>query len=217
MLKVVQSVCNDANVAITSIAALNNAYTRLNSKIGEIDVTAQGQIIDTSGLTKEKDTVKEKLSGATGKIAQAIMAYAHDNEVYALEKEVQFTAKKLNRVSDELLIKISTNILNAATPLVGVLADYTVDTPTLENFENLKTDFEKISPKVPEARNKKKMYTARLEKLVHEADDILKNDMDRLVNILDETHADFMILYKHARVTDEYHVHRQKPEPVPGT
>jgi len=216
MLKVVQSVCNDANAAITSINALNNAYTRLKSKIGEIDIAAQEQVLDIRGRKNEKDNIKKKLALVAGKIAVAVMTYAHDSEDIVLKKEVGYTDKKLNSLSDDLIIKFSKNIFDKATPVIAGLADYGIDPAMLTTLESLLTDFEKASPKVKEARSRKKMYTANLEKLIKEAIEILKNDIDHLVKILDGNYANFVTLYKNARSIDDYHGRKQKEEPLPS-
>jgi hypothetical protein len=72
-----------------------------------------------------------------------------------------------------------------------------------------------VNPKVKEARSRKKVSTATLKKLMQEAIDILKNDMDHLVNILDGSFENFVMRYKNARSVDNYHGRGAKPEPAP--
>jgi chromosome segregation ATPase len=216
MLKVVQTVCSENSAAVTSITALNNAFIRLNGKIAEIDLAAQGHLTDNVGCTREKNQVKRNLTELAGKTAKAIMAYAHDHANENLEVEIHSLTRKLYRAGDNLLIEVSANVLSSANSLVAEIAEYGVDAAMLTTFESVKADFERLSPKVNDMRNRKKALTAKLETLTKECIDILKSDMDRLVEILGDAYAEFKILYKHARVIEGSRVRKPKPEPTPG-
>jgi hypothetical protein len=204
MLKVVHDTCSESLVAIDSIPACKAAYLRLKGIIEKMEGSMQLQITDHKGLTKEKNYLKHVLAEITVNVSAGLMSYAHIEHDYSLEEEVRCSLSKLFKLADDVMVERSKFIYTKANDIIGELADYGVDAALLSKMDGRIKDFEKISPKVSEAIDARKLHTAKLNMLLAEANDLLKNEMDRLVLLLADTYIDFKKLYKNSRSIDDY-------------
>jgi hypothetical protein len=216
MIRVVVSVLKKELTTITSIPKLLAAYDKLLLLVGKIEETAQEQIVDTSGLTKDKSETKGKLAKQLAKICNAVMVYAHETENQLLEKEMNYTASSLNKLSDEMLIEMSGFIYNKSSAIQASLKDYGIVAADFTKITTLRDAFRNYSPNVAEARDKRKADTALLSKQVSEARAILRTEIDRLMRVIAEDYPKFYELYKNARSIDDYRGKTKKQNILEG-
>lgn len=212
MLKVVHDTCTESVTAINSIPACKDAYIRLGEIIGKMEDSLKVQIADHKGLTKEKNYLKELLAETTVAVASGMMSYAHNKHDYSLEEEMRCSIAKLVKMNDDVMAERCETIKDKGNDLVAELADYAVDATLLAKLTDRIKDFEKIYPKVSEAIDARKMHTAKLDDLLSEASDLLKNEMDRVVLLLADSYSDFKKVYKNSRAIDDYRGRRNATE-----
>ena len=212
MLKVVHDTCTESVTAINSIPACKDAYIRLGEIIGKMESSMKIQIADHTGLTKEKKYLKQLLAETTVAVASGLMSYAHNNHDYSLEEEMRCTTSKLLRMNDDVMVERCETIKDKGNDLVADLADYAVDAALLTKLTDRIKDFEKIYPKVSETIDARKMHTTKLDNLLSEANDVLKNELDRMVLLLDAIYDDFKMQYKNSRAIDDYRGRRNAAE-----
>lgn len=214
MLKVVYDTCSESLTAVNNITACKEAYIKLGKIISTMEDSMQVQITDHTGLTKEKNYLKQLLAEMTVAVSGGLVSYAHNKHDYALEGEMHCSLTQLERMSDDVMLERCKTVKTKANDLVAELADFAIDAALITQFTDRIKDFEKICPKVSEAIDTRKMHTANLDNLIAEASDLLKNEMDRLVVLIDDTHETFKKLYKNARSIDDYHG-RRTAAPLP--
>src|SRR5476651_910085 len=76
MYLAVKAVCDAAQAVWTTLQAFADAYTDFTSHISNIQSLAQNQMLDTSGITQDKNQAKLAMSQSALAIANAVHAYA---------------------------------------------------------------------------------------------------------------------------------------------
>ncbi len=219
-LKMFDSTINvvDANsIIIANLPALIAAHVLLKQYRIDIEKAINVQIKIITGITKDKKKTKLSCANIASKVAKALAAYAHSIENGDLFDEFSYSKSELEQMQDEILIATAENISSCATTNATLLVDFGVDTDILTSLTDTITKFKskKVEPKA--ARDARKDCTAILNKLFPQTTDLLKNEMDKLVDVLDDDAcATFKALYKSARNIIDYNGPKQNPAVIPG-
>ena len=214
MIRVVISVLEKGITIISTNPKLLTAYNELKVLLTKIEETAQEQIKDTSGLTKDKSKSKELLANIIAKIANATMVYANDTSNQLLEKKINFSESALIRLSDEMIIEVSAIIYKAGFSLQTSLVDYGIEAADFTKANELRDSFILLNPEVDKAIDKHKVDTAQLAASIKEARKILRKKIDRLMRVISSENAEFYALYKNARAIDDYHGKNAKQQNI---
>lgn len=91
-------------------------------------------------------------------------------------------------------------IHNAANTNLAALAPYGITAALLTSFSSAITNFSTSVPTPRNAVSQRKAYTTELKKLMKDADKILKDQTDKLIQSFKTTHPDFVTAYKSNRV-----------------
>ena len=204
MLKVVYDTCSESLTAVNSIPACKDAYIRLGEIVTKMESSMQVQMVDHTGLTKEKNYLKQLLAETTAAVAGGVVSYAHNKHDFSLEGEMRCSTSLLARMSDDVMLERCKMVKTKADGLLAELADYAIDAALITKLVDRIKDFEKIIPKVSEAIDTRKLHTAGMNQMIAEATDLLRNEMDALVLLLDDVHAPFKKQYKISRSIDDY-------------
>ena len=191
----------DANAAITgAIPAFGTALTAFKTSVTALRVTAQKEADVISGVAMDKFQAKKDLSqmaATTAAAVYALAAAAGDNE---LKEKVNFSVSDLQRFKDELLTSNCQNIHDLANANIAALAPYGITAGTLSA---LNTEIANYAAVVPAPRNAASLRSAYSETLViqfKEADEILKNQLDKIAGQFKTPAPEFYITYKNNRI-----------------
>jgi hypothetical protein len=211
MLKTVDSVLADHNPIWTGMAQMQTAVTELKSKIIAIDGTAQRQQTP-SGAGDDKEDARDALEEVLFLMCEALAVLAHtanDHELLAL---VAVRRSVLDKFDDEELSNRAATVLTEANARKTALAGLNVTpanldelTQALERFNTSKTN-----PRATTAA--RKVQTASLASLIREALAILRNQIDRMMNLFSRTNPDFVAEYRAARVVVDHGVRHKTKE-----
>ncbi len=216
MAKVTMSVCEKKAEVISMFPALNSAYTRFKSKMEEVDKTIKEQIAVITGITEEKKLSRARLIKSTDAVTQVIMAFAHLAQDVNLEKEVHFSASQLKKMNDEVLAQTAHIIYDKGINHTAEIAAFGADTSSLATLLADLNEFEQVSHTPREALETRKTSTHKLESLIHDVSDLMKNELDRLIHVLPDEYADFKETYKGSRKIISRHGKVKKPGPTPN-
>src|SRR5205814_1195439 len=100
------------------------------------------------------------------------------------------------------------------------LVTYQVTQANIDELSEALTEFNQAKAGPRTATAERAALTESLPKLVKDANDILKNRVDRLVSLFSRTNPDFVAGYENARViVDRVATHKAKAAaaPAPGT
>jgi len=159
---------------------------------------------------------REALEDALFLKCEALGVLAHtggDNQLLDL---TDLKPYEIQRLTDDELSNTATSILAETTGRAAALAPLQVMQTNLDQFNDALENFNnsKTSPRAAIAS--RMAQTEALPQLIAEANDILRNQLDRMVNLFRPYHADFVAAYRGARVVvDRAATHERKPPVVP--
>lgn len=199
MVRTTRDYLQTNNSIWNSMTPFATAFTELNTRLTEIDATAQKQETP-SGKTADKAAARDHLEDVTFLMCQALCVLAHDvndNEVLAL---CDLNRSALDEMDEQTLANRAANVLSAAdahkielVPLQVIQANHDEFTQALADFNEAKT-----GPR--EATATRKVQTELLRVKIQEAIDLLQNKIDRMVDLFSRTHPEFVDGYKNARM-----------------
>jgi len=191
---------NSNPAIVTTIPPFQTALTAFTSKFSSISATAQLEMQVISGITLDKADLKKKLSQQAADIAAAVFAFASTTNDNGLREKVRYPYSKLVLLKDELLTPACQNIHGAANANIASLAPYGITAATLTSFQNAIDNYTDSIPAPRNAATQKKAYALSLKTLFQEADDILKNQMDKIAPQFKAANMLFYNTYKNNRI-----------------
>ncbi|MCU4157457.1 hypothetical protein J1N10_15880 [Carboxylicivirga sp. A043] len=188
------------NTELSTIPALADSISEFDNLLSKIDATHQVQMSYSSANSKLKLKEEAEMIQATIQVAAAIYVYAHSNNMPDLKSKVMVTPSKLKGMTDKKLKTACMNIYELAITLVDKLGDYGV---TAEAVENLKKEIDDFAALIASPRGEivtRSQATAELKELFEQADDLLKNKIDKLMVMLEMAQPKVYNTYLAARI-----------------
>ena len=200
MYRAVAKHCNNNPAVIAAIPAFQTAITSLNTNIASILTTAQLEIQVISGITADKAKHKETLAQQASNIANAVFAYASSIANNTLKEQVKFSARKLLRIKDDLIVPTCLNIHSAANANLAALAPYGITAAVLTSFSTAITNYTAAISSPRNAISLRTAYAKDLSNLFTKTDKLLKEQLDKLSVQFKTSHTDFYNAYKSNRI-----------------
>jgi len=191
----------DANLPIIATnAALLAAFEEFKAVIDNITAAAPLSAVVTTGITTDKQVSKADLSQITATIAGQIYAYAAKTGNNELKDSVDFSASQLKKIKDgEIAVRCQT-IHDLGVSKKDVLADYGVTLAKLAALQAAIDSYTQSAPKPRSAITDRATVKANIRNYFAQADALLTEQMDKLVETLTEDQPDFVQTYKNARI-----------------
>ena len=199
MYKAVEAHCTANQKIIATSVAFLASFTFFGLKLAALLTNESSAQQQTKGVALDKGALKAILIQAAYDIASVVFAYANKVKNETLKQSVNFSITDLERLKDEFIVPVCTNIKAAATAHLAALADYSV---TAENLTDLQTHMDNYSGATPNPRLAKTQKTTdnkNVKALMKEIDDILKNEMDKTVVIFRAANPNFVTKYTEVR------------------
>ena len=200
MYRAVQTHC-DANGAITSTnLAFTTAYADFVTQISKLQGSETVVSKQTKGVAKDKQSLRLKLCRTTTDLAALVFAYASKTKNQVLQQQVNYSYSDLEKIKDEMIAPACQNILEAANANLAALADYGVTNPMLTALQTDIDNYTNASQSPQAAKATKQTENAKMKDTIKLADDVLKNQMDKLVVNFKAANPDFVDTYFNVRV-----------------
>jgi len=212
MLKTVDAFLEDNKSVWSGMAQMQPAVTEFQSKLAAIDGTAQRQHTP-SGAGDDKEEAREALEELLFLMCEALAALAdqtNDHELLALAAVRRST---LERFDDEELSNRAATVLTEANARKTALAGFNVTQENLDELTQALARFNASKTNPRAATAARKVQTASLASLIREAVAILRNRIDRMVNLLSRTNPEFVAEYRAARVIIDRGVRHKETAP----
>ncbi len=137
---------------------------------------------------------------ATVKLAATMYVYVQVNDMPDLQARCAVSASQLERMPDEKVRTTCQNVYNEAVQLGDVLADFG---QTVEDVTQLKKEIDDFSALIASPRSAivtRSQATKELNSLMLEANDLLRNKIDKLMELLKTSQPKVYNTYLAARV-----------------
>lgn len=195
----VQKFLNDFRDKWSNVPAIVNAYKRFENLISAIDTQRQIQEGKTTGITENKQKEEDEMVQTTIEIGAAVYAYADVIGDSKLKSNVDYSPTALKTARDTDLRVMCQSVHDAAESVISKLEDYGT---TQEDLEKLQQNIDNFSAIIAESRNAintRAIATSKIAELLKETDDLLNNQLDKLVTTFQSKEPRFYNSYFKAR------------------
>jgi len=172
--------------------------TVFTNTIPQIQAISEQQRIDKSGLTDNKNQLKEVLIVNVADYSRKLGVYAKFTNNMVLAKEIKFTEGKLRMSSDTAIRDIAQIVYNKAQAVLASLPSYGITAATQTTLINAIAAYNTSIGKPIAGRTERKQVTKQIANLFNTAETALAN-MDAAVEIIRLSQPAFYEGYKNAR------------------
>jgi hypothetical protein len=170
-----------------------------SAKTGEIESLAQTQKQTTEGRTARRDELLEAMVHMTLDISGIVATVAHEQQLTELAQEVKVSRTAFMRLRRLHRPWLAGRVLDAAQTVLPQLGTYGVTAETLQTLE-ARIEAARQGLKQPRAAILARRSAGRkLIELFTEVDELLEEEIDRLVYPLRTTAVEFYSAYTSAR------------------
>jgi len=199
MYKTTIAVLDEHNAVWNSMAMFATAVTALKAKVSAIDAAAQKQEMPT-GATQDKAEARDALENVLFLMCEALGVLAHagnDRDLLAL---TDITRSAIDKLDSEALSNRATLVLAEAQAKESDLAAVHVTQANIDELAEALQNYNEVKAGPRQATVSRVVQTESLSSLFREANDILRNQIDRLVNLFSRSDPQFVSSYQAARV-----------------
>lgn len=217
MCKTVSGYLDQNNSVWSGMAPLVAALGQFKNKIAAIDVAAQKQETPVTGAAGDKAAARDGLEDVLFLMCEALGALAHitnDNELRAL---VGLSRSAIDNLGEEELGNRATNVLARANAKKTELATLQVTQANIDELDQALQDFQASKAKPRTAVVERSVQTESLSSLLREASNILRDQIDKMVNLFGRSNPEFVAGYRSARVTVDRAAGHATPTPANPT
>ncbi len=176
----VKNVC-EHNAKWSDIPAFGIAFDQFKSKLGVLQENIRTQTTPIGEFADQKEEIAEDLKEKSMEIAGALFAYASLISDAALKARADFARSDFSRMRDTLVIENAKQILTDAKSISGKLLDYGISEEILNDYSTKIDEYEKTVTSPREAVIERKTATETIPDMMREIDEILDNQMDRIM------------------------------------
>jgi len=187
------------NAVWNSMVPMVTAVQSLKDKILAIHAAAQLQE-GPSGAADSKAAARDALESVTFLACEALGVLAHQANDHDLRALTNVTPTFLDKVPADELINRATLVLERANARKTELATLQVTQANLDELTQAIDTFSSLKNQPRSASVERSVHTQSLESLIREANGILRDEIDRLVNLFKRSNPEFVAGYQNARV-----------------
>lgn len=197
----------EASTSWNGLTAFESAYTAFSAKMLLLEELAQQQVLALKGVKPVKTAKREKLAKKAAEVVAALKAFASATDNPGLIGMLNFRISKFQHGAAQLSLQLIGMVIEQATIHLNDLGAFGVDQAKINEVITLRDEFVAVLNSPRTAIVDRKVITLKIDELVNEIDAILKDQMDNLVVLLDQTDHAFFLNYNAARVIVDHKAH----------
>ena len=199
MYDTVIAYCTSNAATTASVPAFQTALTAFQTTVAQIHSTLQMEATDITGITDEKTQLKQALCEQATNLTASIFALACATNNMPLKKQTNLTSSDFKTIGDDMLVPTCSNIHDLLNTNVAALAPYNITAATVTGFQAAIDAYKTIVVSPRNAVSQRVAHKTTLENLFKQANDILKNQMDKVSLQFQTTSVGFYNAYKNNR------------------
>jgi len=214
MFHTVESLLEDNLAVWSSMAPFATSFHEFKDKVAAVEEAARKQQTPIAGATLNRESAREELEDVLFLACEALGVLAHqsgDNHLLAL---TDLSRSDLQGLNDTELTSRATVIRERMTTHATELVPFLVTQANLDELGEALDEFNNSKTAPRTAIANRMAQTESLPGLMREANDILRNRLDRMVSLFQRTNPDFVAAYRGARVIVDLVSTREAKPPV---
>ena len=190
----------DANSTLWSsipvMLSTKNNFDELIQRIGDVN---EKTVSNSKAVTADKAVTLNNLIAKAVTLSGILQAYAAVTGNVKLAGQVALTKTDIERVRETDLEALITPVIEQARKEVGNLADYGLTEDMIVETETSLDDFKALIGQPRTVRNQAFAAMTLMEELFDAANDLVKNQLDKLMIRFKYTNTEFYSEYERAR------------------
>lgn len=212
MYDVVIAALGEFASVVSATPALGDALGDFKNKIAAIRAAAPTSAVVTTGFAADKKARKTAVSEQASSIAGKIYAYAAKTKNSVLKNAADFSLSDLKRTKDNEFVARCQTIHDLGAENSAALADFGLTNAELTKLQTALNSYAESAPKPRAALTDRAAVKLKIKTLFIEADEILFDQMDKIVESMTKTEPDFANTYNSARVIIDPKPKKKKPD-----
>jgi hypothetical protein len=213
MFSAIESILGKFQPMIGSQPMLKECSDNFTNVLDELRDKDNTYLNVKKGSREDKDTAKERLIDELTAKAGALFVFARKTGNGNLKAVTEVTRSGLERLRDPELLQKAKVILENFRENLEELKKNGMTDQSLADLDKAVNNFDTAIGKKDSKQAEGKASRKDLNEIFDEADDILKNDLDRLVELVKNDSPDFYNQYKAARVIKDLGQPKSNPQP----
>lgn len=200
MYKGVKEILSNNTDVHSSIPVVGEALTSFSGVIDSIDQMNVDFYGSTKGATADKVAKEEQLIDITSKLANVLYVYAVKTKNNALKEDFKLSKSELGQMRDNDLLNKANQIINSAESHQEDLANYGITPEKVTEARTTLNDFSAAFGNQADKMAERSSSRESLTELFDDADAILYDELDPIMELFSDTNTDFYNEYHSARV-----------------
>jgi hypothetical protein len=214
MIRLVVSLFARYQTFINSVQALSQFVEALKNILKRIEEVHPVQSADNTGITIDKDNLREELRDQLLILGGMVYNFADDSDNKEVAVRMNLHKSDFDRASLALFNKLCTTVIDDCTKLASSLEKYGYKAEMLVRANDLSEEFKLASVKPRQAKVEVSVATNTVADLFSEAMNIFENKTDRLMLQFAATEPEFYREYVNARMIVSLPVQHKKENGV---
>ncbi len=210
MYEAIKALLNNYKVLWSNFAPVAKVFEELEALLEEIDRYDQIATTISKGVATGKNAQRTKLIDLTIEMLAMLCALEAQSAGKKIAAKIDYSRTELVKMRDFNLQIVCKGIVTVATDEKERLEDFGIDTSEIEALKQEVDLFANSVPSVRQAIATRKVANERLKELFAQTDDLLKNQLDRLMLHYKQLQPEFYISYKSSRHVINYGVRHKK-------
>lgn len=212
MYKGVKEVLTNNSNIHSSIPVIGEALSSLTSIINSIEEVNFDFRKATKGSTSVKIDKEEKLIDTASRLANVLYVYAVRTNNKALQTDFKVSKSDLEKLRDTDLPNKANQIINSAESHKEELVNYGVTDDTITAARTALDEFNSAFNSQAEKMAERSADREKFTGLFEDADSVLYNELDPMIELFMDTNPEFYNRYQSARVIKDLGAPRKESE-----
>lgn len=200
MYEATHSTLQDNASVTATVPAFKPAIQEFGGKLGELKNMALEVKTSFVGKNADKKTTEAILIGSLIKTTSAMQSLAHRTNNQTLAEKAKITESQLRHSRDTDLMIQATGIHTAALEVVDQLKDFGITAANLDELNSQISAFHQALGKREGGMAQRGAARNALINLFSRIDTILRQDLDKLVELVKTDHPQFYDAYQKSRI-----------------
>jgi len=213
MYQAVRRVLQSNNEKWNGLTAFQNAVIQFSQKVTELESLTYKKSKALVGIKSTRDRKREEVTDMALRVSNCLYAYASHLLDEKLKAEVKYSPTKLKYAPIATFLQIVNGLINHANDHVEELEDYGINQEFIEDMTLTYMEFVEIANLPRQAVISRKVLSHNIKATISDIDDVLKDQLDKLIIIFTNDAPSFVFTYDSARtIIDRPATYRSRKE-----
>lgn len=215
MYKAVRTAIENHNAAWNSLSAFTPLYNEFIAQLSLLQTKAYEQALVTVGVSAIKEQKRETVADIAFSMASSITAFAVVNDKPELIAQVKISRWELLKTNKVRCLQLVDQVIEKSIEHLAGLSPYGIEQQNVDDLITLREELEGLLNAPRNAILERKFRTSQIEKIAKGIDHLLRNKLDKLVEVVRTSQPAFYEQFHNARAIIDLKAHHAPGSETP--